>query len=176
MTQKQHNAVLFLDVDGVIGQVGDDITDVWGDQTGIDSPSWGTVLTSPTLLKALGALPVQIVWATDWEDPISTFTTELMGISAPLEHLVREPRATIHWWKAGAGLAWLDAHPHVRRVVWVDDHMNNRDNRTGTHRDVLARELTARSIEHLLTVPAKNVGLTPTHLAAITRFLEAPLA
>lgn len=167
----QPAVVVFLDVDGTTSPLGDHIADAWGDQIDLDSPSFPHVLASPTLLRQIGALPAQIIWLTDWENPTKTFTPALMGTHGTYENLTRPHRTDSNWWKSTAALAWLDAHPTVRTVVWCDDHLNSERGRRST----LVNELTTRGIRHKLVIPAKSTGLTPAHLASIARFLGGNL-
>lgn len=171
----REDVVLFLDVDGTTSPLAARTYDSWGDQQAVPQSRFPSpVLTSPTLLRALGSLPVPIVWVTDWADPGPVLTPALFGRDEPFEHLT--PTSERPWWKAPAVLRWLDAHRGVRHVIWCDDHLSRRDHPGVSRAATVRTELARRGITSMLLAPRAQSGLTPTHISQIRTYLDSTTA
>jgi hypothetical protein len=157
-------ARLYLDLDGVVAP----------DATGGDErwafPDLQEVRTgrleravSPTLLRALVALPAELVWCTTWgghADPLLVAAIGVGGRRRALE--LGATRRRYDGWKLDAVVADVERDP--RPFVWAED----RD------LDARAREVCGGlGVPCLLLTPATRVGLTPTDLRAIDTFVAA---
>lgn len=97
-----------LDIDGVILPMRPAARHTIEVRAGHRGNGW----CDPAILEALKALPGEIMWASDWEDDSSAFSS-LLGHRAHL----RPCGEASGWWKVDA-IAHLD-HPGV--IVFVDD-------------------------------------------------------
>lgn len=145
------DTVVFLDVDGVLAPV-DGVLAGWGDFQVVDADGRGHVKVSAEMLARLGGLPASVVWLTGWEDDAETAFGPMLGRRCTVLHGSGE--SEFGWWKIDAAVAWLDEHPEVAAVVWVDDELDARDELDVPHRDVVADLLSTRGLGHLLLSPA----------------------
>ncbi len=160
------DVVVFLDVDGVIAPLAGDL-DGWVDGALVDGQGRGRVQASGAMLARLGRLPAQVVWATDWEDDAPRAFGAALGRDC---EAVTPAGDLFGWWKLDAIVAWLDSHPLVTRVVFVDDKLDDLDDLEVSFREVLEDLLASRGLDHTLLVPAAG-ALSPGELNEIEQFL-----
>jgi hypothetical protein len=119
---------------------------------------------SPRLLRALLALPAELVWCTSWGGYADELLVAATGVGGRRRALALGAAPQQHdGWKLDAVLTDVARDP--RPFVWADD------------RDVddRAREVcSGLAVPCLLLAPVTRVGLTPTDLAAIEAFVNAP--
>ena len=165
------SAAVFVDVDGVLvplrSLTGDPAWGAWAPES---VSALGVVGVSALQLHAVGKLPAQLVWATDWVDDAN----DVLGARVGRGHLPvchRRDGRGFDWWKLGAITSWLAGNPGTRRVVWVDDKIGDvgPDGRTWGSQLITLLEVT--SVELLLVEPDPDVGLTVAELAAIVDWL-----
>lgn len=164
-------AVVFLDVDGVLVPLRSLTGDpAWGPWAPEPVSGMGVVGVSAAQLHAVGTLPAQLVWATDWVDDANAVLGARIG-RGPLHVCQRRDGAGSDWWKLGAITAWLAGNPGARRAVWVDDKIGDvgPDGRTWGSQLITLLEVTG--VELLLVEPDPDVGLTVAELAAIVDWL-----
>ncbi|RKR75900.1 HAD domain-containing protein [Frondihabitans australicus] len=161
-TQPVTDTALFLDVDGVFCPLHSLETDpAWGPTTIIDDPGFGELAISLDMAAALVAAPVELMWCTDWQDIANMAFASYLGQSLP--HLTRPREREDEWWKLDAVRKYLRENPHIRRVVWIDDHLSaiDEDDDDWVPRSAqVTRELEARGIRALLIAPLKTIGFT----------------
>jgi hypothetical protein len=118
---------------------------------------------SPRLLRALLALPAELVWCTSWGGHADALLVAATGAGSRRRALALGAAPRRHdGWKLDAVLADVARDPAP--FVWADD----RDV------DVRAREVCAGlGVPCLLLAPATRVGLTPADLMAIETFVAA---
>lgn len=149
--------VWFLDVDGTIAPLGDDVS--WANTFLYDhhpTLTSASVPYRPDILDRINRLHteglVEVRWLTTWEPRLTAhweqvglgpFTTASPGSDAGA------------WWKASAVEAWLTEHP-TRRAVWTDDEIARR------------RPRQLLSMDRLLAIsPNRYEGLTHDDLDLI---------
>jgi len=159
---------LLLDIDGVVSPVvmtmterGEQYTpelhpNTWSDWRNIQIDE---MPISDKMLGAIFALPLEVIWCTTWLENVNLVLGEQLGLP-PLPYI--ELHKSRSWRKRGAVRRWVTDNP-LRPVIWVDD-----DPRTRRCRKWL-RDLQPRS---LIVNPDKTVGLTPTNIDSISRFLS----
>jgi hypothetical protein len=161
------DTVVFLDVDGVLAPV-DGVLTGWGDFQLVDADGRGHVQVSAGMLVRLGGLPASVVWLTGWEDDAETVFGPMLGRRCAVLHGSGE--SAFGWWKIDAAVGWLDEHPEVAKVVWVDDELDVCDELDVPHRDVVADLLSTRGLGHLLLSPAGS-SLSPDELEEVGLFV-----
>lgn len=169
---------LFLDVDGVLNALDGLNRGDWPDfkkhKVHLPIPGYSewrkfTVRVSPKMCQALAELPVDIRWATTWEDQANATLRELTGFPKhPVACRVGETEQTMqglvvvekHW-------KWLDIQVQLeadpRPLVWIDDE------------DIpwnAAADLRLRGIPHLFIKPVSEIGITRAHVDEVRTFLE----
>jgi hypothetical protein len=155
---------VYLDLDGVVAPsiAGGDERSAFRDLQEVRTGRLEREV-SPTLLRALVALPAELVWCTTWgghADPLLVAAIGVGGRRRALE-LGAAPRR-YDGWKLDAVVADVERDP--RPFVWAED----RD------LDARAREVCGGlGVPCLLLAPATRVGLTPSDLRAIDAFVEA---
>jgi hypothetical protein len=169
----------FLDVDGVINAV-----TTRGKQPPADAAGWHNwidiqvagyrIVAARAVLDFLREVhedrTADIMWLTTWEDwpHLDAILTDL----APALDLPDWPIAGRHgdfpnapWWKAPHVDRWSHQHPG-RPIVWTDDHLS-------WYRPT---RLWVTQSPHILGIsPNPEIGLMPTHLNKISRFLQHDL-
>ncbi|WP_336157797.1 HAD domain-containing protein [Amycolatopsis sp. VC5-11] len=152
-------SVLFLDVDGTLLPFGPGCEQREADPLRRLDSRWGIRLAS---------LPVELVWATTWEDEANTELATRLGL--PPLPVVRWPERSpaeeredqwfgMHW-KTRTLVAWADGRP----FVWVDDEITD-----GDREWVLARH-PGRALLHRVE-PGR--GLAEEDFAVIGDWLKA---
>ncbi len=147
--------VLFLDIDRVLSPIHD--TSAWSDYVTAGSP-YGDVPVSPRLLAAVGALPVHIVYVTDWGADASLFDRFLGRDDT--EVAARVPGDG--WWKTHAVAHYLAGHANVGAFIHADDHLDEER--------VADLDRIAEGRPHLTVIP--DDGLTRAHIEAMQAFLR----
>lgn len=178
---------LVVDVDGVVSPI-DGPTSFGDDQ--IAGHMLGPVPISPTLtsrLDAIADLPhVTAVWLTSWPASNRLTMTGFPGRDWPdlkPPPPPAEPLDPNHWWKPALLRRWLDAQPHLRRLIWCDDGIlpplddlqpltDPQAAAAGSASPIL--ELTIGDMPASLVIPDARHGLTRTDLDRIERLVDAP--
>lgn len=154
--------LVVVDVDGVVSPVHPAAGHAsWGDEVTAGNV-YGPVLVSPILcerLDALGERPaVQAAWLTSWSQEMRHAMEPFPGRTWPT--IADEATVTgRRWWKLTALEAWLDEHPEVTSVCWLDDHLRNPARAASVR-----RRLASRRVDVLVVAPDSPVGLTPGDL------------
>jgi len=76
------------------------------------------------------------------------------------------------WWKVDALLAYLEDHPAVTRVMFVDDGLAGEDELGIPFGDLLGDLLEERGVAHLLLVTDAHRGLTPGMVSQLQAWLS----
>lgn len=169
---------LIVDVDGVVSAVHPE-THTFGDEV-VAGRVCGPVFVSPTLcarLDALAAAPgVLAAWLTSWETEMRADMAPFPGTSWPVvAPFPSGPGGALTdgaaeedagWWKQAALGRWLEERPHIRSVVWCDDHLA-----PVLRLQEVADWFAARAVEVLLVAPDLAVGLTEQHLDRIENWV-----
>jgi S-DNA-T family DNA segregation ATPase FtsK/SpoIIIE len=173
LTNDYPEAVIFLDVDGVIAP----IASLQGDA---DWAPWethivagiGEVGVSPAMLNAIGQAPASIVWTTDWNDDANTaFHDEIGRGHLPV---IRAGEGDDHgWWKIGAAEAYVTAHPGIRRVLWIDDKLTEEGPTGLTWGEMAEEALEMLDVQVLILAPDMTDGLLREDWAYATEWLRA---
>lgn len=177
---------LFLDFDGVINPdvESKDFTD-WGSFDYVEPAAWGSsqkyaILFSLTMVQMLMALPVDIVWLTDWRQKIRFvearcgFTTPLPVMDGPGTGLGMMPKM---WWKR------IIVEAHDGPFIWIDDNLRMQGLDWSKRKHTVAFAL-KKKVPHLalsLNSPAgysggnfeKNKGLRLSDFRLIEAFIES---
>ncbi|MCW2843405.1 MAG: hypothetical protein JWN22_1321 [Nocardioides sp.] len=144
----------------------------WGDEVTAGNV-FGPVLVSPTLCDRLDALAertgVQAGWLTSWSKEMRDAIQPFPGRSWPTiadeaTWYASGPR----WWKLTALEAWLDEHPDVTAVCWLDDRLKNPARAASVR-----RRLASRRVDGLVAAPDIQAGLTPEDLTRIEEWVGA---
>lgn len=152
--------VLFLDIDRTLLPIHD--TSTWDDYISLDSSFVGVpVPVSPRLLAAVGALPADIVYVTDWQERAHDWDA-LLGRRDTV--FLERDLSMDGWWKLAAIDTWLTTHQGVTRFVHADDHLAT-DNRP----ELLADIARTHGCSHLAIIPED--GLTPEDMREMKEFL-----
>lgn len=183
MTAPSHDAVVIIDVDGVLspdpGAAKRDggFTDWKAPRHIPRAPEGGRyhLRLSPTMGAALDALPAEIVWLTTWGRDANRYLLDRLGwphrrvIDWP-QDLMPDGRHIDHRGKATGLAEWLDAQDTLpSRAVWIDDELAVGGR---LHADGGApNPLDDRGIDHLLVGTNPTYGLTTTQLDDLTRWL-----
>lgn len=164
-TVVDEEVAVFLDVEGVLCPAPAE----WGDVAALGAGVHGDVTVSPTMLRLLGRLPGHLVWATAWgADADATFGPLLGRTGVVVDDTVG---AELGWWKLDAVMAWLDAHPAVKTVVWVDGELAAVDDLDVEHRETAWDLLADAGVDCLLLAPAAG-GLSPEDMVEVHGFLD----
>lgn len=157
--------VIFLDVDGALAPFQPTDTTV-----SLSISMTGAIVIEPEILAALADTGLPVLWATDREDEASEHLT----------HLV--PSATGHltycgdthgWWKIDAAEAWIREHPSIRRIVWLDDMLEDEDVILGVPYSDTARDVfRAAGVELLAITPDPNEGLSVAQVERAAAWLR----
>lgn len=161
------SAVIFLDVDGVISPLTNPpAEDAWGDWVELPGVGFDTPV-SKAMADALAALPAERVWLTTWGHDANVYLTEPFGWAhLPVAERDDAGDATrTGWWKLDAALDWVDTHPEVTAVVWLDDELVE-------HQHVARREFHARQLAVWLHSPRSTTGITPDVVDQIADWLD----
>lgn len=156
-------AKLYLDVDGVINAQHADR--VWDDISfGIARPQDNhtyRIVWSPSLIRAIQDLDVEIVWLTTWRDEAPTIIGGMTGLAEdaahldPLDGLTRFPSIG---WKTSALIEDQKANPSP--FIWVDDEIG---------------EMQLEVAEGLGGLPLQidgRVGITPQNIDQIRAYID----
>lgn len=76
------------------------------------------------------------------------------------------------WWKWEALRQWLPQQRTLAGLVWCEDHLRRPDE-TWLLRDVTGQQLEDRDIPALLIGPETHVGLTPSHMDRIEKWVDS---
>ncbi|QNE48710.1 hypothetical protein F1C58_16765 (plasmid) [Glaciihabitans sp. INWT7] len=166
------HAVVFLDVDGVFSPIAATAGDpTWGNWESMDVSGMGHCAVSPALGAAIGGARATVVWATDWSSQANDAFAGLIG-RGPLPSLTSGEGEDHGWWKVGAIEAYVLAHPDVKKVVWIDDKIDEEGD-TGLTWGELADDIleTAGVAVHLVA-PAQSVGITVDEWSGVVEFLD----
>jgi hypothetical protein len=162
---------LVVDVDGVVSPVHGHTA--WGDDV-VAGHVFGPVRVSPTLcarLDQIAELPNQVcVWLTSWSEQMRKAMDPFPGRTWDTVPPVTCSSAW-GWWKRVALEAWLDEHPDIDALCWLDDHL-----RPPARAALVRSRLTARGINTLLLAPRTAIGLTPQHLDRVEEWLQGNAA
>lgn len=158
--------VVVVDVDGVVSPVHPVVDRTgWGDEVTAGTV-FGPVLVSPALCGRLDAIAdrpgVQCMWLTSWSREMRAAMQPFPGQTWPTIADERSVSSGQRWWKLVALEAWLEEHPEVASVCWLDDHLRNPSRAAS-----IRRRLSLSSVGVLLVSPRTQVGLTPADLARI---------
>jgi hypothetical protein len=172
---------LFLDVDGVINAMDGLNRGDWPDfhktrvrtvtLRGLRAGRY-PVRISQSMCGELASLPVDVHWATTWEDDANIalgYLTGLPRFPVACTYVDDDPRrAAAHDAAIAGPWKWLDIQVLVDRdprpVIWLDDE------------DIpfeAGQWFEERAIPHLLIRPDENVGLTRAHISEIRAFLTS---
>jgi hypothetical protein len=151
------NAVVFLDVDGVLAPMGGP-SPAWHDWERVTLNGYSLVL-SRAMGKRVAALPARIVWLTSWGHRANASIGSWFGWER-LEVIVPGDGADPLYWKLLAVQAHIDRGGEP--FVWIDDDLS-----------YMAPSLssTVSDTGRLLVTPDWLVGLTLWHLDLVERFL-----
>ncbi|WP_022893243.1 hypothetical protein [Agromyces subbeticus] len=164
-------SAILLDVDGVVSPIGGNV-DTWPDGDLIDSP-FGAAWCSPEMLRAVHAIGVPVLWATDWKSNAEVVFAPIAGTRAAATLLPGSGDGG--WWKLDAMSRLLDRYRGIRSIVWVDDLLDAEDD-IGVRYSVIAHEIADHyGVRLKLIVPDSAVGLTPGDVDRIATFLGAPI-
>jgi hypothetical protein len=164
-------AVVFLDVDGALVPLRSLTGDPeWGDWAPESVPGMGVLGVSAPQLHAVGTLPAQLVWATDWVDDANDVLGSRIGRGS-LHVCQRREGAGCDWWKLGAITSWLADNEDVRRVVWIDDKIGEDGPDGRSWGAQLSALLERTGVELLIVEPDADVGLTVARWTAISAWL-----
>lgn len=168
--------MIFLDVDGVVNQVGRGLPSPWPDSIQFLAAPSSTpgmrykIMTSPRLGEALVGLGADIHWLTTWGHDANKEISFRAGLpidlpvaAAPDDEIEEGDHGlyVIGNWKFAAILRHIDNVGTP--FIWIDDDAI----------DSICREtLSEVDIPHLLVRPRSDVGLTPEHIEGIEAFIS----
>ncbi|TQL02959.1 HAD domain-containing protein [Cellulomonas sp. SLBN-39] len=116
--------VLYLDVDGVLLPFGAPSAPARPAAPG-GNPLTSRLDVGPA--RALGALPVELVWATTWGQDANDLLAPLLGWSALPVLDPAEPSAEDTWFRLHWKTRSILRHAAGRDLVWVDDEITDAD-------------------------------------------------
>ena len=169
------DTVLFLDVNEMAAPTTG--TTEWSEQDSADVPGLGVTSVSPTLCAALRDLRVDdrgvgVVWfSARGADAGAPYDSHLGHIAPVLER----GDQSYGWWKIDALLAYLEDHPAVTRVMFVDDELAGEDELGIPFGDLLGDLLEERGVAHLLLVADAHRGLHPGMVSQMREWLPPTL-
>lgn len=159
------DTAVFFDVDGVIAPG----TGTPG-MTRLAAPGHGTIVYDPALVQRLAELDARQVWLTSWEHDAPAYLGHLLPTAGDV---LTGTSDTTGWWKIDSALAWLEAHPDIRRFSWIDDELANEDPVLGvTFREIAAEAFEDLGVEHCLVVPDYQRGITEDEVARVEAFVD----
>jgi len=166
------DTVLFLGVDGVMNPLA--LTDEWSDWASADVPGVGVTSVSPTMCAALRDLRaddrgVRVVWCSARGADVGAPYDSHLGQVAPV---LERGDQSYGWWKIDALLAYLEDHPAVTRVIFLDDELAGEDELGIPFGDMLGDLLEERGVAHLLLVTDAQRGLTPAMVSQMQEWLS----
>lgn len=154
---------LFLDVDGVISPVADNLAPTTGFGDFRQAEVWGfAIWWSPMMISEIIDLSrdVQVRWLTTWGHEAVTELSPVLGLPEfPVEATLSLVDLSLPWWKLRA------VQRHQPPFVWVDDDIA----------DSPEAQDYALETNSLAIAPFVDVGLTPDHIAQIRQFIEVTL-
>jgi hypothetical protein len=166
---------LLLDIDGTL--IPHTRFTPFGDPANVgtqDHPQW----VSQRLCLGLGRLgtrpQVHPAWLT------SKTPSERRRLNAPFpgqqwDQIPPDPApARLTWTKWAALTLWLDTHPKITRLAWVDDDLGPCTTVPHNSPDQIRRyhsALTARLDDVLVLTPIAEYGMTPHHLDLLSGWL-----
>ncbi|WP_425307330.1 HAD domain-containing protein [Ammonicoccus fulvus] len=114
--------LLFLDVDGVLIPFGRSDIPTFGDNPDAAHPLLTRV--DPALGPRLAALPLDLVWATTWEEDANDLIAPRLGLGRlpVVEWIDADPPVGVHWKTAS-----LVEAAGSRPFAWIDDELTGRD-------------------------------------------------
>jgi hypothetical protein len=155
--------VVLLGVDGVLNVVG---AAVPGPDTFTDfrrTRCMGfRIMYSPEMGRRLGALDADIMWLTTWREDANVWIAPLFGWPEH-EVLDGEDGDGAGWWKSDAAHGYVEEHQ--RPFVGLDDDLG------AAKRLGEVEWLAGCAVPHLCISPSTEVGLRPSHLDLIERFV-----
>lgn len=163
--------VMFVDVDGVLLPLSETPNGEFDDWQPV-----GLGRFSPEMIEKLGDVDAHRVWLTTWENEANEVLAPVFGWEG-VEALTRKG---IHlddgetgWWKMAAARQWLQAHPEVTHVIWIDDDLAGETLDDDPLADAVFGLLIVEGIEPdriLLVDPDPQTGLTRSELDSIGQF------
>ena len=169
------DTVLFLDVDEMAAPTTG--TTEWSEQDSADVPGLDVSTISPSMCAALRDLRVDdrgvgVVWfSARGADAGAPYDSHLGHIAPVLER----GDQSYGWWKIDALLAYLEDHPAVTRVMFVDDELAGEDELGIPFGDLLGDLLEERGVAHLLLVADAHRGLHPGMVSQMREWLSGTL-
>lgn len=161
---------VIVDVDGVVSPVhpvGD--RTMWGNEV-TAGRVFGPDLVSPALCERLDAIAdrpgVQCGWLTSWSEEMRAAMQPFPGRHWPTTADQESVSSGQRWWKLVALEAWLEGHPEIASVCWLDDHLRNPARAASVR-----RRLALRGVDALLVAPSTQVGLRLEDLARVEESL-----
>lgn len=157
---------LYLDVDGVLNAWYADHR--WGDIAEGVADRF-TIKWSPTMVAALAALDVELVWLTTWRNEAQNIIEPLLGLTP---HWFHEPSRVLHPlsgettfpsmnWKFAALMVEQEENPC--KFVWMDDELE--------HNQIVW----ARATNGLAIPVDHNMGITPDQIKLAKVFIDGVL-
>jgi hypothetical protein len=167
------NAVLFLDVDGVVSPLGGSKGDSnWGRWAVEHVNGFGDIAVSAGMLQAIGQVPATVVWATDWADAANPAFANHIG-RGNLPVMVPTGMDEYGWWKIGSAVEYVNAHPELHKFVWIDDSFD-REGPTGlTWGELIADTLEMLNIDVLTITCDPKTGLTTAQWGQVDAWLNS---
>ncbi len=149
------DTVLFLDVDGVANP-------------STDAIEWSELCAALRDLRA-DDRGVGVVWfSARGADAGAPYDNHLGHIAPVLER----GDQSYGWWKIDALLAYLEDHPGVTRVMFLDDELAGEDELGIPFGDLLGDLLEERGVAHLLLVTDARRGLHPGLVSQMQEWLS----
>lgn len=160
MTTPEQPGRLYLDVDGVLLARGSEFA---------DTTEWAFGVYSEEVIRRIGAIGLERVWLTTWQDQIGQLESRCGLVAA--NYLVRgkdfQFGSDYQQYRNGK-IAWKyqalieDQEAQSSPFVWVDDHMTR----------AVVEDANERFAdrEHEIIVPNRSVGLRERDLARIEKF------
>ncbi|MDQ2737930.1 MAG: hypothetical protein M3Y35_04745, partial [Actinomycetota bacterium] len=170
---ERRDAVLLLDVDGVLSPLGGPPSPRWQDWRSVDGFAAGSMAASGEMTGALCRLGAPMAWLTSWTDEAPLAFAGMMPEQMPI---LCRGASEYGWWKLDALAGYLDEHTDIRRIVWADDELNGEDDLGLPFSDIATELLDEHGVAGLLLCPSADEGLSPDHLAEIDSWLDGETA
>jgi len=158
---------IYLDFDGVVNFFGE--TEFPDSETALATfPPRKLVVTlnwSPTLIKELNSLPVDIVWLTTWRDYAVEILEPIIGLKSSRvlqwEHKFSDYNQSFKFIALKE-----DQAENPRPFIWLEDYATHSYYNNKFHKPAIKA-----FPPHLVIMPDDEKGLTPTHIQEIKDFL-----